>query len=68
MPMDEFHGILTAYEMRHEEDNPVTKEATFKEFNKMNKKYKQKPKSECSWSDDQEEDEDVANFIKRMKK
>jgi hypothetical protein len=28
--MDELHGILTAYEMRTEQENPNVKEATFK--------------------------------------
>jgi hypothetical protein len=28
--MDELHGILTAYEMRTEKENPTWKEATFK--------------------------------------
>jgi hypothetical protein len=30
MTMDELHGILTFYEMGIEQDNPFTKEATFK--------------------------------------
>jgi hypothetical protein len=40
MTMDELHGILTTYEMRKEKDNPITKEATFKESKKMMRKDK----------------------------
>jgi hypothetical protein len=68
MTMDELHGILTAYEMRTEQDNPVTKEATFKASKKTKKKDKQNPKSDCSCNDDSEEDEEVANFVRRMKR
>jgi hypothetical protein len=42
--MDELHGIFTAYEMRTEQENPVTKEATFKASKKSKKKGKQKEK------------------------
>jgi hypothetical protein len=38
LSMDELHGILTAYEMRIEQENPVTKEATFKASKKTKKK------------------------------
>jgi uncharacterized coiled-coil protein SlyX len=68
MTMDELHGILTAYEMRIEQDNPVMKEATFKASKKTKKKDKQNPKSDCSCSDDSEEDEEVANFVRRLKR
>jgi hypothetical protein len=30
LTMDELHGTLTYYEMRTKQDNPVTKEASFK--------------------------------------
>jgi hypothetical protein len=30
LSMDKLHGIFTAYEMRLEQENPVTKEVTFK--------------------------------------
>jgi len=50
--MDELHGILTNYEMRKEQDNPVMKESKFKAFNKTMKKDKQKIKSDCSCNDD----------------
>jgi hypothetical protein len=37
LSMDELHGILTAYEMRTEQDNPSRKEATFKASKKTKK-------------------------------
>jgi hypothetical protein len=42
--MDELHGIFTAYEMRTEQKNPVTKETTFKTSKKSKKKGKKKGK------------------------
>jgi hypothetical protein len=45
MTMDELHGTLTAYDMRIEKDNLVTKEATFK-ASKKTKKNKRKRKSQ----------------------
>jgi hypothetical protein len=39
--MDEIHGIFIAYEMIDEHENPVTKEASFKETKKTKKKGKQ---------------------------
>jgi hypothetical protein len=47
LSMDELHGILTAYEMRTEQDNPSKKEATFK-ASKKTRKNKKKSKSNCS--------------------
>jgi hypothetical protein len=75
MTMDKLHGILTAYEMRIEQDNLVTKEATFKASNKTNKSNKQQsksirkqdPKSDSSSNDDLEDDEEIVNFIRRLK-
>jgi hypothetical protein len=52
MTMDELHGILTYYEMRKKKENPITKEATFKESKKTKKKDKKNPNSDCSCSDD----------------
>jgi hypothetical protein len=63
LSMDELHGILTAYEMRTEQENPVTKEATFKASKKTKKKRKKNPKSDCSCNDDSEEDEEMENFM-----
>jgi hypothetical protein len=50
LSMDELHGIFTAYEMRIEQDNPVTKEATFKASKKEKKQRnpKSKPYSTCN--------------------
>jgi hypothetical protein len=62
--MDELHGIFTAYEMRTEQENPDTKEAAFK----ASKKSKKKEKELSSSSDVSEDDEEVANFVKRLNK
>jgi hypothetical protein len=65
--MDELHGIFTAYEMRTEQENPDVKEAAFK----ASKKSKQKKKEQeeySSNSDVSEDDEEVANFVKRLNK
>jgi hypothetical protein len=62
--MDELHGIFTAYEMRMEHENPVTKETTFK----SSKKTKKKRKSKCSCNDDLEEDEETTNFVIKLHK
>jgi hypothetical protein len=66
--MDELHGTLTTYEMRTEQENPVTKEETFKTFKKSKKKGKQKEKSDSNNNDISEDDEEVANFFRRLKK
>jgi hypothetical protein len=68
MTMDEFHGILIAYDMRIEQDNPMTKEETFKASKKTKNKYEQNPKLDCSCNDDSEEDEEVENFVRNMKR
>jgi hypothetical protein len=67
--MDELHGILVSYEMRKERDNPPRKEEMFKE-SKKTKKNKQEPKSKpsCSCSDDLDEYEEIANFIRKLKR
>jgi hypothetical protein len=65
--MDELHGIFTAYEMRTEQENPDVKEAAFKESKRSKKKKKEQ--EEYSRSNDiSEDDEEVANFIKRLNK
>jgi hypothetical protein len=47
------HGILIAYEMRTEKENPITKEAMFKASNNTKKnKQKTKSKTSCSYIDD----------------
>jgi hypothetical protein len=65
--MDELHGIFTAYEMRTEQENPDIKEATFKASKKSKKKGRQK-EEHSSNSDVSEDDEEVANFVKRLNK
>jgi hypothetical protein len=63
--MDELHGIFTAYEMRTEQENLDVKEAAFK----ASKRSKQKKQEEYSSNSDvSEDDEEVANFIKRLNK
>jgi hypothetical protein len=68
LSMDELHGIFTAYEMRTEQENPVMKEKTFKASKKTKKKNKKKSKPGCSCSDDSDEDEEMANFVRKLKK
>jgi hypothetical protein len=65
--MDELHGIFTTYEMRTEQENPDVKEAAFK----ASKRLKQKKKEQEEYSnisDGLEDDEEVANFVKRLNK
>jgi hypothetical protein len=66
--MNELHGIFTAYVMRTQQDNSVTKEAVFKESNKTNKNNKQKSKPDCSCSDESNEDEEMENFVRKLKR
>jgi hypothetical protein len=68
LTMDELHGTLTAYEMRTEKDNLITKEASFKASKKSKKKGKKKEKSDSNNSDISEDNEEVANFVRRLKK
>jgi hypothetical protein len=65
--MDELHGIFTAYEMTTEQKNLDVKEAAFKE-SKRSKKKKKEQEEYSSNSDVSEDDEEVANFVKRMNK
>jgi hypothetical protein len=66
--MDELHEIFISYEMRTEQENLVTKEATFKEFNKTKNTNKKKSKPGCNCSDDSDGDEEMANFVRKLKK
>jgi hypothetical protein len=66
--MDELHGIFTSYEMRTEQENLVKKEASFKASKNTKKKNNQKSKIGCICSDDSNEDEDMANFVRKLKK
>jgi hypothetical protein len=65
--MDELHGIFTAYEMRTEHENPNVKEAAFK-ASKRSKKKKKEQEEYSSINDVSEDDEEVANFVKRLNK
>jgi hypothetical protein len=66
--MDELHGIFTAYEMRTEQENPDIKEASFKASKRSKKKGKKKEKEHSNNSDISEDDEEMANFVKRLNK
>jgi hypothetical protein len=68
LTMDELHGTLTNYEMRTKQGNMVTKETTFKASKNTTKKRKKNEKSDSSSSDISEDDEEVANFVRRLKK
>jgi hypothetical protein len=63
--MDKLHGIFTTYEMRTEQENPDVKEAAFKE-SKRSKKNKNEQEDYSNNSDVSEDDEEVANFVKRI--
>jgi hypothetical protein len=65
--MDELHGIFTAYEMRTEQENPDVKEVAFKASKRSKQKKKEQEKYSSS-SDVSEDDEEVANFVKRLNK
>jgi hypothetical protein len=65
--MDELHRIFTAYEMRTEKENPYINEAAFKASKRSKKKGKKKEEHRNN-SDISEDDEKVANFVKRLNK
>jgi hypothetical protein len=65
--MDELYGIFTTYEMRTEQENPDVKEAAFK-ATKRSKKNKKEQEEYRSNNDISEDDEEVANFVKRLNK
>ena len=66
--MDELHGIFTTYEMRTEQENLDIKEAAFKSSKRSNQKGKKKEKEHNNNSDISEDDEEMANFVKRLNK
>jgi hypothetical protein len=68
LTMDELHGALTTYEMRTKKDNLVTKEETFKSSKKTKQNDKKNTNSDSSCSDILEDDEEVANLVRRLKK
>jgi hypothetical protein len=65
--MDELHGIFTTYEMRTEQENLDVKEAAFK-ASKRSKKKEKKQEEHSSNSDVSKDEEEVANFVKRLNK
>jgi hypothetical protein len=65
--MDELHGIFTSYEMGTEQENPYVKEASFK-ASKISKQKKKEQEEYSSKRDISEDDEEVANFVKRLNK
>jgi hypothetical protein len=65
--MDELHGIFTAYEMRTEQENLDVKEVAFK-ASKRSKQKKKEQEEYSSSNDVSEDDEEVANFVKRLNK
>jgi hypothetical protein len=68
LSMENLHGIFTSYEIRKKHKNPVTKEETFKSSKKTKKKYKQNSKPSCSCSANSNEDEEMAKFVRQLKK
>jgi hypothetical protein len=65
--MDELRGIFTAYKMRTEQENLDVKEASFK-ASKRSKQKKKEQEEYSSSNDVSEDDEEVANFVKRLNK
>jgi hypothetical protein len=65
--MDELHGIFTAYDMRTKQKNLDVREAAFKASKRSNQKKKEQEEYSNS-SDVLEDDEEVANFVKRLNK
>jgi hypothetical protein len=65
--MDELHGIFTAYEMRNKQENLDVKEAAFKE-SKRSKKKKKEQEAYSRSNDVSKDEEEVANFVKRLNK
>jgi hypothetical protein len=67
LSIDELHGILTTYKVRTKQDNPSKREASFK-ASKKTRKNKQNLKSSSYCSNDSNENEEIANFERRLKK
>jgi hypothetical protein len=65
--MDELHGIFTTYEMRTKQKNIDVKEASFK-ASKRSKQIKKEQEKYSNNNDVSKDDEEVANFIKRLNK
>ena len=64
--MGKQHGIFRAYEMRTKQENPDVKEASFKASKRS--KQKKKEQEEYSSNDVSKDNEEVANFVKRLNK
>jgi Glu-tRNA(Gln) amidotransferase subunit E-like FAD-binding protein len=54
--------------MRIEQENIVMKEELFKASKKTKKQNNKKSKLDCSCSNDSEEDEEVENFVRKLKR
>jgi hypothetical protein len=63
LTMDELHGILIAYEMGIEQDNPLKREMTFIS-SKTTKNHENMPNEKHSYISDEED----ANFIRKIQK
>jgi hypothetical protein len=68
LSMDELHGIFTTYKMRTKQEDSFKKEAAFKESKYTKKKKISNSKLSCSCSDDSNENEEIANFVKKLKR
>jgi hypothetical protein len=66
--MDKLHGIFTAYEIRTEQENPDIKKTSFKASKRSKQKGKEKEKEHNNNSDISEDDEEMANFVRRLNK
>ena len=66
LTMDELHGILTTYEMRTHTENeqPKIREVTFKSSKKTrNKGHKEEQRCDDEWDEKEE-----ANFVRKLKR
>jgi hypothetical protein len=66
--MDELHGIFTAYEMKTKPKNPNIKEETFKASKSSKKKGKKKEKEHRNNTNISEDDEEMADYVRRLNK
>ena len=67
MTVDELHGTLKTCETRIEQEDLAEKEATFKVSNKKGTS-RQKSKSEYNSDDDDFDNEEEANFVRKLKR
>jgi hypothetical protein len=66
--MHMINGIFISYEMRMEQENLVTKEATFKLSKKTMKKNNKMLKPYCNYNNDLEEYEEVEKLVRKLKR